>query len=80
MELGPGQGALTGRLLANYPRMTAVEIDQRMTEVLRETLPGLADLREQDMMTLDLASLATDKGGRLKAPARGPAATPASRR
>lgn len=30
IELGPGQGALTGQLLATYPAMTAVEIDQRM--------------------------------------------------
>ena len=33
IELGPGQGALTGQLLATYPAMTAVEIDQRMIEV-----------------------------------------------
>ena len=33
IELGPGQGALTGHLLATYPAMTAVEIDQRMIEV-----------------------------------------------
>lgn len=65
IELGPGQGALTGRLLASYPRMAAVEIDQRMTAVLRETLPGLDDLREQDMMELDLSELAAEKGGRL---------------
>jgi len=65
VEFGPGQGALTGRLLASYPRMTAVEIDQRMTAVLRQELPGLHDLREQDMMELDMAALAAEKGGRL---------------
>ena len=42
IELGPGQGALTGHLLATYPAMTAVEIDQRMIEVRR------AGLRERE--------------------------------
>ena len=66
IEMGPGQGALTDRLLATYPQMTAVEIDQRMIAVLQESLPGLApNLREGDMLQLDLPRLADEKGGRL---------------
>jgi len=67
IELGPGQGALTGQLLATYPAMTAVEIDQRMIEVLRESeaTAGLADLREGDLLQLDFTTLADEKGGRL---------------
>ena len=63
IELGPGQGALTDSLLATYPQMTAVEIDERMIAVLRESFPGLTDLREGDMLQLDLQQLADEKGG-----------------
>ena len=42
IELGPGQGALTGQLLATYPAMTAVEIDQRMIEVHTTTTAASA--------------------------------------
>ena len=63
IELGPGQGALTDSLLATYPQMTAAEIDERMIAVLRESFPGLTDLREGDMLQLDLQQLADEKGG-----------------
>ena len=33
IELGPGQGAISGHLLKRYPSMTAVEIDERMIEL-----------------------------------------------
>ena len=39
VELGPGKGALTRPLLAAYPQMTGVEIDERSVKLLREELP-----------------------------------------
>ena len=64
IELGPGQGALTGHLFERFPKMRAVEIDERMIGVLRETLPEL-DLAHGDMLQLDLGAMADEAGGRL---------------
>lgn len=64
LELGPGQGALTSGLLERFPRMTAVEIDERMVEHLRGTLPALS-LVHADLLDLDLGSLAAERGGQL---------------
>ena len=64
IELGPGQGALTGHLFERFPKMRAVEIDERMIGVLRETLPEL-DLAHGDMLQLDLGAMANEAGGRL---------------
>lgn len=64
LEFGPGQGALTGHLLHAFPRMTAVEIDGRMVELLRTTLPELS-LVHEDLLALDLETLAARLGGRL---------------
>ena len=63
IELGPGQGALTGHLFERFPKI-AVEIDERMIGVLRETLPEL-DLAHGDMLQLDLGAMADEAGGRL---------------
>ena len=41
VELGPGPGALSRVLIERYPKMTAVEIDQRAVAFLAEKLPGL---------------------------------------
>jgi 16S rRNA (adenine1518-N6/adenine1519-N6)-dimethyltransferase len=41
VEIGPGPGALTRVLYPRYPRMTAIEIDQRAVAFLGEKLPGL---------------------------------------
>jgi len=64
IELGPGQGAISGHLLERYPSMTAVEIDERMIEHLTSTLPSLA-VEHGDMLQLDLAHAAADRGGEL---------------
>jgi 16S rRNA (adenine1518-N6/adenine1519-N6)-dimethyltransferase len=61
VEIGPGDGALTGELLALYDDVIAVEIDQRMAEHLREQFPGL-NLVEQDILKCDWnLFLETDK-------------------
>ena len=64
VELGPGKGALTRPLLAAYPQMTGVEIDERSVKLLREELPSLR-LLQGDMLALDLAAMAAERGGAL---------------
>ena len=64
VEIGPGQGALTGFLMEAYPTFTALEIDQRAVAFLREKYPKL-DVRHTDVLAVDWAALAAEKGGPL---------------
>ena len=64
VEIGPGMGALTRVLVRKYPRMTAIEIDDRSVKFLNEKLPGLSVLNE-DIMTFNWEKLAAEKGGKL---------------
>ncbi|PWN05429.1 16S rRNA (adenine(1518)-N(6)/adenine(1519)-N(6))-dimethyltransferase RsmA [Rhodohalobacter mucosus] len=52
VEIGPGDGALTGELLNAYSDVIAIEIDQRMAEHLRELYPRL-ELIEEDILKCD---------------------------
>jgi 16S rRNA (adenine1518-N6/adenine1519-N6)-dimethyltransferase len=61
VEVGAGTGALTEALHQRYERLTAIEIDERAVTALRQLLPDV-DVREQDMMALDWAALADEKG------------------
>lgn len=57
LEVGPGEGALTGRLLAAGARVTAVEVDPALALALRQhwgERPGFR-LIEGDALALDLA-------------------------
>jgi 16S rRNA (adenine1518-N6/adenine1519-N6)-dimethyltransferase len=56
VEIGPGTGALTGFLYPFNKDMTAVEIDTRVTEELKERFPGINILQE-DFLGTDLTSL-----------------------
>ena len=60
LEVGPGPGVLTALLAERARSVTAVEIDERMLAVLRDTLAGRdnvrvirADALEVDLFTLD---------------------------
>jgi 16S rRNA (adenine1518-N6/adenine1519-N6)-dimethyltransferase len=64
VEVGAGTGELTGLLAEQYDRLTAIEIDERAVEVLRQKHPSL-DVREMDVRAVDWAGLADDKGGPL---------------
>ncbi len=64
VEIGPGAGALTGLLRERFARLTAVEVDARAVALLREALPGL-DVRHADVLAVDWAALAAEKGGPL---------------
>jgi len=64
VEIGPGQGALTSLLLARWARMTAIEVDKRAVDLLREKFPSL-EVRCIDVLTVDWAALAAEMGGPL---------------
>jgi 16S rRNA (adenine1518-N6/adenine1519-N6)-dimethyltransferase len=60
IEIGPGTGALTSRLLERIPSITAVEVDSRVIEELQYNYPGL-NLIEGDFLELELEKLYTGK-------------------
>jgi 16S rRNA (adenine1518-N6/adenine1519-N6)-dimethyltransferase len=60
VEVGPGKGALSALLLSQYPKMTAIEIDQRSVAYLGQELPDL-DIRHQDVLTVDWQELSQEK-------------------
>ena len=64
VEIGAGTGVLTARLAQQYENFTAIEIDERAVEVLRERLPDV-DVREEDVRETHWAALADEKGGPL---------------
>jgi 16S rRNA (adenine1518-N6/adenine1519-N6)-dimethyltransferase len=56
IEIGPGLGALTKKLLEKVPVITAVEIDKRVGEELKAKFPGL-NLLTQDFLKTDLNAI-----------------------
>lgn len=59
LEIGPGRGALTEKLLARkFPHFTAVEIDPDMEQYLLQHFPAIAGrLVRADFMQIDLQKL-----------------------
>ncbi|OZC02212.1 16S rRNA (adenine(1518)-N(6)/adenine(1519)-N(6))-dimethyltransferase RsmA [Rubricoccus marinus] len=66
VEIGPGEGAMTGALLARYPDLIALEIDGEAIAHLRQKHPTL-DLREGDVLDVDWAALAHSAGAAAEA-------------
>ena len=64
VEIGPGTGALTAELLVRHPDLTAVEVDERAVAYLKREHPSL-DVRHADVLAVDWAALAAEKGGPL---------------
>ncbi|MFN8476111.1 MAG: 16S rRNA (adenine(1518)-N(6)/adenine(1519)-N(6))-dimethyltransferase RsmA [Anaerolineae bacterium] len=64
LEIGPGPGPLTRRLATHAGRVIAVELDQRMVELLRTEvaveLP--VEVVQADILTLDLAQMMSVRG------------------
>ncbi|HVF65534.1 MAG TPA: 16S rRNA (adenine(1518)-N(6)/adenine(1519)-N(6))-dimethyltransferase RsmA [Casimicrobiaceae bacterium] len=61
VEIGPGLGALTDRLIERVRPITAVEIDRDLAQALRERYSRDAlNLVEGDALDFDFASLGTD--------------------
>ncbi len=54
IEIGPGRGALTERLLRRAPRVVAIEVDPFLAGHLRRKFPSL-ELVEADVLRTDLA-------------------------
>lgn len=65
LEIGPGRGALTERLLERVEHLVAVEIDRDLARHLRDTYPesGLRVI-EKDILEVDLEDLAGSIHGR----------------
>ena len=58
LEVGPGVGALTAELSRAAGRVVAVELDRRLVDVLRETVPAAnVEVVSGDAMAVDLPSL-----------------------
>ena len=64
VEIGPGTGALTGHLLARYPLLEAVEIDDRAVQHLKEQLPDLP-VHLGDVVKYDWHAYGAEKGKKL---------------
>ena len=61
VEIGPGQGALTGLLLEQAGRLAAIEIDEDLLPGLRQRLePKGLHLVSQDVLTVNFNQLATE--------------------
>jgi ribosomal RNA small subunit methyltransferase A len=63
LELGPGAGALTDRLVETYgaANMQAIELDERSVQILREKHPGLR-VQHADVMQVSYPDLAEAEG------------------
>lgn len=63
IELGPGAGALTDRLVEKYGTdvLQCIEIDQRAIEILAERYPPLV-VHHQDVLQVSYADMAEEKG------------------
>lgn len=62
LEIGPGTGALSRSLHPLYPKMNAIEIDQRAIAFLNEKLPRFRVMR-YDVLQFDWQRYAQDVGG-----------------
>jgi 16S rRNA (adenine1518-N6/adenine1519-N6)-dimethyltransferase len=69
VEIGPGRGALTQRLLeAGTAQTDVIEIDRDLVELLRVELQGYPKLfvHAADALAFDFTALARERGGRLR--------------
>ena len=64
VEIGPGDGALTGLLAARAGRVIALEIDRALGAALRARQPAV-EVLDADARSWDYAQLAAPAGGRV---------------
>jgi 16S rRNA (adenine1518-N6/adenine1519-N6)-dimethyltransferase len=62
VEIGPGQGALTGLLIESGCRLVAIELDERMSELLAAEHGEALEIIRQDVLKVDFAALAREHG------------------
>jgi 16S rRNA (adenine1518-N6/adenine1519-N6)-dimethyltransferase len=69
LEIGPGPGVLTAQLAERARSVTAVEIDERMVAVLRDTLAGRANVTivRADALAVDLFAVGHGRPTRIVA-------------
>ena len=62
LEIGPGLGALTGRLLRNAGHVAAVEVDRMLIPILNETLADYDNLTliNEDILKTDIEAVYQD--------------------
>jgi 16S rRNA (adenine1518-N6/adenine1519-N6)-dimethyltransferase len=68
VEIGPGRGALTERLIGQSRTLDAIEIDRDLADQLRARwgAPQAFELHEADALKFDFAALARLRGARLR--------------
>ena len=64
VEIGPGDGALTGLLTGRAGRVIALEVDRALATALRARLPGV-EVLDADARSWDYAALTASAGGRV---------------
>src|SRR5512132_2830346 len=64
VEIGPGQGALTGDLARRAGRVIALEVDAPLIEALRRRFPGV-EVLAADARTWDYGAIERPAGGRV---------------
>jgi 16S rRNA (adenine1518-N6/adenine1519-N6)-dimethyltransferase len=64
VEIGPGEGALTGELARRAGRLVALEIDPALAAGLRSRFAGV-EILESDARTWDYGALRASAGGRV---------------
>ena len=64
VEIGPGEGALTGELARRAGRVIALEVDRVLIERLRRRLPAV-EVLEADARSWEYGALARPAGGRV---------------
>jgi 16S rRNA (adenine1518-N6/adenine1519-N6)-dimethyltransferase len=66
VEIGPGQGAITGALAARAAHVIAIELDATLAALLRAKFPpGRLTVIEGDVLEVDFASIAARAGRRV---------------
>lgn len=63
IEIGPGPGALTRKLIENTNRLWAVELDQEKIEILQKEFAGQIELLHMDALKLNLKDLWGEEKG-----------------
>jgi 16S rRNA (adenine1518-N6/adenine1519-N6)-dimethyltransferase len=66
VEIGPGKGALTRHLLDILPRLTAIELDDHLAAELQLTYGERLTLYHQDVLTIDLKTVAAGNESKLR--------------
>ena len=65
IEIGPGMGALTEKLLNREEQVAAIEIDRHMADILKDRFGENLMLIEGDVLKADIKAIADSMGGKV---------------